>query len=326
MRSNNCLISLSISRFAASVVSPSSSSTPKPLELPITLSGTATIKQAFYRGLVIDGLQARYRLEDNLLQIEDLTGQVAGGSFAKTASIDLGRPGFAYQAQIRTRGIQADPLLSAFAPKAAGTVFGLLNLDLDLAGQGTELTVLRKQLSGQGELLLQEGRLTGSNLVKGLSDFLDLPELSIMGFDQANSRFSINQGRLDLTSTLISQDLRMAPRGDVGLDGTLDLALDLRLSPDLTKKLDSNGRFAQLLVDADGWGQVPLKIKGSLTRPSFALDSSVIKGALKKKAEQKLQETLQEKLFGKDVPAEEDDPQDKEKKLLEGVIKGLFGQ
>ena len=118
----------------------------------------------------------------------------------------------------------------------------------------------------------------------------------------------------------------MAPRGDVGLDGTLDLALDLRLSPDLTRKLDSNGRFAQLLVDADGWGQLPLKIKGSLDRPSFALDSSVIKGALKKKAEQKLQETLQEKLFGKDGPAEEDDPQEKEKKLLEGVIKGLFGQ
>jgi AsmA protein len=303
---------------------------PKSLDLPITLTGTATIKQALYRGLTIDGLQARYRLENNVFQLEELTGQVAGGSFRNTASIDLGRPGFAYRAQLSTRGIQADPLLTAFAPKTAGTVFGLLNLDLDLSGQGTELKVLRKQLSGQGELLLQEGRLTGSNLVKGLSDFLGLPELSVMGFDQANGRFAINQGRLDLTSTLISQDLRLAPQGDVGLDGTLDLALDLRLSPDLTEKLDSSGRVAQLLVDADGWGQIPLKIKGSLARPSFALDSSVIKSALKKKAEQKLQETLQEKLFGKEVPAEQGDSQEKEKekekKLLEGVIKGLFGQ
>jgi AsmA protein len=304
----------------------------KQLNLPITLSGTAEIKQALYRGLAIDGLQARYRLENNLFQLEGLTGQVAGGSFKKTASIDLGRPGFAYRVQLNTRGIQADPLLTAFAPKAAGTVFGLLNLDLDLAGQGTELKVLRKQLSGQGELLLQEGRLTGSNLVKGLSDFLGLPELSVMGFDQANGSFAINQGRVDLTSTVVSQDLRLAPRGDVGLDGTLNLALDLRLSPDLTAKLDGSGRFTQLLVDADGWGQVPLKIKGSLTRPSFALDSSVIKGALKKKAEQKLQETLQKKLFGKEGPVEEGDPQEKEKekenekKLLEGVIKGLFGQ
>jgi AsmA protein len=299
---------------------------PKPLDLPITLSGTATIKQALYRGLVIDGLQARYRLEKNILQIEELTGQVAGGTFRETARIDLGHPGFAYRAQLSTRGVQADPLLSAFAPKTAGTVFGLLNLDLDLAGQGTELTVLRKHLSGKGELLLQEGRLAGSNLVKGLSDFLGLPELSVMGFDQAKGRFAINQGRLDLTSTLISQDLHLAPQGDVGLDGTLNLGLDLRLSPELTEKLDSSGRFAQFLVDADGWGQVPLKIKGSLARPSFALDSAVIKGALKKKAEQKLQEALQEKLFGKEVPAEQEDPLDKEKKLLEGVIKGFFGQ
>ncbi len=185
---------------------------------------------------------------------------------------------------------------------------------------------MRKHLSGKGELLLQEGRLAGSNLVKGLSDFLGLPELSVMGFDQAKGRFAINQGRLDLTSTLISQDLHLAPQGDVGLDGTLNLGLDLRLSPELTEKLDSSGRFAQFLVDADGWGQVPLKIKGSLARPSFALDSAVIKGALKKKAEQKLQEALQEKLFGKEVPAEQEDPRDKEKKLLEGVIKGFFGQ
>lgn len=305
-------------------VSPSTQ--PDPLDLPVTLSGSVAIKQAFYQGLVIDGLQARYRLENNQLQIEDLVGQVAGGSFKNNSLIDLGRPGFAYRTQLSTLGVQADPLLSAFVPKAAGSVFGLLNLDLELAGQGTDFEVLKKQLTGQGTLLLREGRVTGSNLVKGLSNFLGLPELSVMGFDQANGNFAINKGRFDLNSTLVSQDLRLAPRGDVGLDGTLNLGLDLRLSPDLTEKLDGSGRFSQLLVDADGWGQVPLKIKGSVARPSFALDSAFIKGALKEKAGKKLQETLEEKLFRKEVPADQDDSQDKEKKLLEGVIKGLFGQ
>ncbi|OEU74327.1 MAG: hypothetical protein BA874_02420 [Desulfuromonadales bacterium C00003068] len=304
----------------------SSSTQQGPLDLPITLSGTATIKQAFYRGLTIDGLQARYRLENNRLHVEDLGGQVAGGSFKNQSLIDLGQPGFTYRAQLTTLGVQADPLLSAFVPKAAGSVFGLLNLDLDLAGQGTDLKVIRQQLSGQGELQLREGRLTGTNLVKGLSNFLGLPELSVMGFDQANGRFAITKGRFDLTSTLISQDLHLAPQGDVGLDGTLNLSLDLRLSPDLTEKLDSSGRFAQLLVDADGWGQVPLQIKGSVVRPSFTLDSAFIKDALKEKARQKLQETLEDKFFDNEVPAEQEDPQEKEKKLLEGVIKGLFGQ
>lgn len=303
-----------------------SSDQPVPLDLPITLSGTVAIKQAFYRGLAIDGLQARYRLENNLLQVEELLGQVAGGSFKNKSSIDLGHPGFAYRAQLSTLGVQANPLLSTFLPKATGSVSGLLNLDLDLAGQGTDLDIVRKQLTGQGELVLREGRLAGTNLVKGLSEFLGLPELSVMGFDQANGRFAIKKGRFDLTSTLVSQDLRLAPRGDVGLDGSINLALDLRLSPDLTEKLDTSGRFAQLLVDTDGWGQVPLKIKGSLARPSFALDSAVIKGALKNKAQQKLQETLEKKIFRKEESADEVDPREKEKKLLEGVIKGLFGQ
>lgn len=299
---------------------------PEPLDLPLILSGTATIKQAFYRGLPIDGLQTRYRFQNNQLQIQDLVGQVAGGSFKNNSLIDLGRPGFAYRTQLSTLGVQADPLLRVFVPKAAGSVYGLMNLDLDLKGQGTDFEVVRNQLSGQGSLLLREGRVTGTNLLKELSNFLGLPELSVMGFDQANGRFAINKGRFDLTSSLVSQDLRLAPRGDVGLDGTLNLALDLRLSPDLTEKLDGSGRFAQLLVDADGWGQVPLRVKGSVARPKFALDTAFIKGALKAKAEKKLQETLEEKLFRKEVPADQEDSREKEKKLLEGVIKGLFGQ
>lgn len=334
VRSDHVIIDQLLPKESSSSDEPSIGSTgeaspttqPGPLDLPVTLSGTVKIKQAFYQGLPIEGLQASYRLENNLLKVEDLVGQVAGGSFKNESSIDLGRPGFAYRAQLSTLGVQTDPLLSTFLPKAAGSVFGLLNLDLDLAGQGTDLKVVRKQLTGKGTLLLREGRVTGTSLGKGLASFLGLPELSVMGFDQANGRFAINKGRVDLTSTLISQDLRLAPQGNVGLDGTLNLGLDLRLSPDLTEKLDGSGRFAQLLVDADGWGQVPLKVKGSVARPSFTLDTAFIKGALKEKAGEKLQKTLEEKIFGKEPPGEQEDSREEEKKLLEGVIKGLFGQ
>lgn len=304
---------------------PSAPQQEKPLDLPITLSGTASIKQVLYRGLNIDDFQARYSLKNNVFRLQEMTGQVAGGSFKNTLTLDLGRPGYAYQTQLVTQGVQADPLVTAFVPKAAGTVFGLLNLDLDLQGAGTEWQSLRRKLTGKGELALQEGRLTGSNLVKELSNFLGLSELSVMGFDRASGRFAINNGRVDLTSSMTSQDVRLAPEGDVGLDGTLDLGLDLRLSPDLTKKLDGSGRFSQLLVDADGWGQVPLKIKGSVVQPSFALDAAMLKDALKEKAGQKLQETLEKKLFKKEPAAGEEDPEQREKKLLEGVFKGIFG-
>ncbi len=314
---------------ATSKDSPAAAPSPqqeKPLDLPITLSGRASIKQVLYRGLNIDDFQARYSLKNNVFQLQEMTGQVAGGSFTNTLTVDLGRPGYTYQAQLVTQGVQTDPLVTAFVPKAAGTLFGLLNLDLDLQGAGTEWKSVRRKLTGKGELALQEGRLTGSNLVKELADFLGLSELSVMGFDRASGRFAINNGRVDLTSTMTSQDVRLAPEGDVGLDGTLDLGLDLRLSPDLTKKLDGSGRFSQLLVDADGWGQVPLKIRGSVVQPSFALDSAMLKDALKEKAGQKLQETLEKKLFKNDPTTDEEDPDQKEKKLLEGVFKGIFGQ
>ncbi len=298
----------------------------KALDLPITLSGALRINRVIHRGLSFDEITARYLLKNNLLQLQEITGKVAGGSFLGHASIDLGRPGYVYRGQLNTRGVQADPLVSAFAPKASGTVFGLLNLDLDLAGQGTDFAVIRNHLTGKGEILLQEGRLARNDLVRGLASYLGLPELSVMGFDQALGRFAVDRGRIDLTSSFVSQDLRLAPRGDIGLDGSLNLDLDLRLAPELTQKLDRSGRFAQLFVDSEGWAQVPLKIKGSMFRPNYALDSTAVTEALRQRATQTLQQTLERELLKREADAEEEDRERREKKLLDGVIRGLFGQ
>ena len=298
----------------------------KPMDLPLILSGAVRINRVVHRGLSIDEVTARYLLRNNLLQLQEVTGKVAGGSFTTNASIDLGKPGYVYRGQLTTRGVQADPLVSAFAPKARGTVFGILNLDLDLAGQGTDIAVIRDHLTGKGEALLQEGRLAQNDLVRGLASYLGLPELSVMGFDRALGRFAVDQGRVDLTSTFVSQDLRMAPQGDIGLDGSLNLNLDLRLSPELTQKLDRSGRFAQLFVDSEGWGQVPLKIKGTMIRPNYALDSAAVVEALRQRASQTLQQTLEKEFLKRDPAAEEEDKERKEKRLLDGVIRGLFGQ
>lgn len=313
-----------------------------PYNFPITALGSLHVGQAVWRNTLIENLTARYQLKNNIFTLEQLTGKTAGGTFSETARIDLTKPGLAYKTHIQTSAIQADPLLSAFAPKMAGTVFGLLNLSVDMQGQGTGLEDLKRSLSGSGDLKIANGKLTGAGLVKGLADFLDLEELRVLRFSQVGGQLVVKDGRVQLDGTLAGDQIRLAPAGTVGLDGTLDVGLPVRLAPALTERLDRNNKFSRFLTDSQGWGELPLKVTGSVKAPRFALDTKSLGGSIQRGVQQQLQKTLQEKIFkpkkNDQTPAKEESQADittddagtdkkaTEEKLLEGVMKGLFGK
>jgi AsmA protein len=302
-----------------------------PINLPLKLTGTAAIGETLYKGMTIEQFIARYRLENNVLIVEEMAGKVAGGIFRNIARVDLGRKGLDYEAKITTQGVQADSLVTAFLPKAADTVFGGLNFEIALKGQGTRPEAVRRNLTATGDMLLKDGKLTGTGLASGLAGFLNLEELRELTFEQAKGRFVVKNGKVDLTSTLAGRNVRLAPEGTIGLDGALDLSLGLGLSPELTAKLGRSGKFTSLLTDAEGWGRLPLKVDGTALKPQFAVDSRALKGMVEEKAKGKLQQLLQEKLQDKkkqeesteQAPAEE--TQEAPEKILEGVFKGLFG-
>jgi len=169
--------------------------------------------------------------------------------------------------------------------------------------------------------------LTGAGLVKELADFVNLAELRTLSFRQAKGTFTVTNGKVSLNSDFAGSDVRFAPQGTVGLDGGLDIALDLRLSPALTGKLDRRGNVAQFFTDAEGWGQLPLKAKGTIGAPRFALDSSAVKGKVKEKAREEIEKKLQEKVFDKLAPKEgEEDSREPAKQMLEEGLKKLLGR
>jgi AsmA protein len=298
------------------------------LALPFRAKGEVRIRQALYKGLVIDALALDWRLEKNVLTVEKLTGNLAGGTFTQNARVDLGKKGLVYTTALELKGVQADPLVTALAPNSAGTLFGNLDLAARFDGRGTLAETVKKNLSGKGRFQLAEARLTGAGIARGLADYLQLEELRDVRFAKAEGDFTIDQGRVQVAADFAGSKLRLSPRGSAGLDGTLDLVLDTRLSPELTGKLDSHGKVSGYFKDAQGWGQVPLKLSGTVSAPRFTLDASAVKGQVKEKAREQLQKTLEKKLFKKGTPAEPGTPesQDPAKKALDDALKGLFGR
>jgi len=294
-----------------------------PFDLPLTVDGGMDIGRTLYRGLTIEDFKMRYRLVDNQLKVETLTGKVAGGTFNKTATVDLAKKGLVYHANLNLAGVKADPLVKAFAPKAADTVFGTLSLDAKFDGRGTLPETFRKNLSGNGKLLLVDGRLTGSSLVQGLADFIKLDELRDLRFDQVTGNFTIKNGQISINSDFNGKDVRMAPSGTIGLDEKLNLQLNTWLSPQLTGRLDKKGDVAKFFTDSEGWGELPLKLSGTLSKPQFAFDSS----AVGKKVRTELKRALEEKVFKKPATTDgNDQTNEPAKQLLENSLKKFFGK
>lgn len=298
-----------------------------PFDLPVKADGEVRIAQTVYQGLSINDFLMRYRLAGNILTIDTMTGKVAGGTFSKTATVDLGKKGLVYNAKLNLSSVQADPIIKAFAPKAAGTVFGGLSLDADFDGKGTLPDAIRKSMSGKGAIMVADGRLTGSSLVQGLSEFIHLDELRDLQFSKAKGSYTIQNGKIQMNSDFAGNDVSMTPRGTIGLDGTLDIDLGTRLAPKLTAKLDRKGEVAQFFTDQEGWSELPLKIAGTLSKPKFSVDSTAVKSKVKDKVKDELQKKLEEKVFDKlDSKGVGDQSTEPAKKIIDDALKGLFGK
>lgn len=294
-----------------------------PLDLPLRGDFTMQIGSLLLRGLPCESFDAHARLEKNVLTVDRLDAKVAQGTFSDTARIDLGRKGYVYSTHLVARGIQLEPVLAALRPAAAKTLAGALTLDAKLAGQGTLPETFKRHLNGGGELRIDQGRVDGGPLVQGLAAVLGLEELRRLSFEQWSGNFRIEQGKVRFDSRFSGRQVRLAPQGSVGLDGSLDVTLDARLAPELTARLDKQGGVSRYLADAQGWGQVPLKVSGSLERPRFEIDAR----AAAQKAGRALEKKLEQKLLKKLAPGSGTDKtsDDSGKQLLEQTIRGLLG-
>ena len=305
-----------------------------PFDIPLHARGTITVAEAVWKGLAIKNFLAQYELKDNILNLARMDGQVAGGSFSNSARVDLGKKGLEYSVNLGLKTIQADPILTALMPKAAGNLLGAMDLTFALDGRGTEWQSLSRHLSGHGDMQVADGRLISPGLVNGLSSFLQLPELDDIKFDNFNGQFKVVDGQIKLNSQLISNTLKLFPKGDIGLDGSLNLGLDTRLSPELSARLDKKGGVTSFLADKDGWTQMPLLVKGSFNSPRFGLDPEGVKKQASKAVTSELGRQIN-KLFNRSEPASQQTEQqqteevapeeDPARKMLQDSLQKLFG-
>jgi len=287
---------------------------PGPFDIPLSAKGQVAIESLAYNGLSLNHLRLDWSLAKNIFKVERLQSALADGTLQGTARVDLARKGLQYMSDIKLEKVQASPLVGAFYPDYRDAVHGGLDLTLKASGKGTQGEALKRNLSGDGQFLVTEGKLEGAPLLEGLAAFLGSEDLKVLSFKETGGSFTIKDGALLFDTRVDGSQVRMAPKGQVTLEGGLDVRLETRLNPELTRKIAGKNDFASALTDEQGWGVFPLRVKGSMNKPRFTLDSK----AASKQATQKAVEELSKKIF-------KSDEEKAGEKVLKDALKGLFG-
>lgn len=291
-----------------------------PFDIPVDMTGQILVKKLIYKQLNLDNVTADMSLKNNHLKITKLRSGIAGGEFIASTDVNLAVKGLSYKGQMSLQQSKLVDLVSGLYPQAEQSVTGLLQWKNNFSGRGTIPDNLLKTLQVKGDFQINKGKITGSPLLEQLAGFLGSPDLKVLSFSGLKSQYDLRDGLARFSGDLDSSKAKMKPEGTVGVDGSLDMSLDARLAPEVMKNLGAKGNLQQALTDENGWGMLPLKIKGTLTSPKFGLDSK----ALQKQAVGKVKQEVTKKLLKKIAPTA-DGKDDPTKQLLEGTLKKLFG-
>jgi uncharacterized protein involved in outer membrane biogenesis len=257
-------------------------------------NGELKIDDVKYQGLAMTDFYTKYTLKNNKFEIIKMTASAGKGKFNVNSIVDLSKPGYTYSLTVSIDSLHTDEVVNSFFPKAKDSVFGLLSANLKLNGAGTKPEMVKNNLVADGDFNIKDGKITNAKITDNLSRFLNIDELKTINLRQARGTIKIRDRHARLDSVFSSDDIDMNPSGDIGLDETLDLAFDLKLSPRLTKKtMDKN--ITKYINNEEGWSVVPLKVSGSLSDPSYNVD---VAKAGKKVIEKEIEKFL-DKLFKK---------------------------
>lgn len=271
--------------FAAAPASPKAQETagggdvrkePEPMNLKFKANVSLDIDKTRYKGISITNFMSRYELKDNIFNISFLKGKTLSGAFALKGAVNLASKGTRYNMNADLSGVRIEEIINAFAPKARGKLFGTLSGKAAITGAGTLPVNVKRNLKGNGKFTIHNGVLKNSELVAGLLTILGLRDLKEIPIDKANSQFTISNGIVNLTTLLSSKDIMINETGTVGMDEKLDLGILVKVSDRLAPKVVSQSSIANFLSGEKGWTSVPLRVKGTISKPSYGIDTQAV--------------------------------------------------
>ncbi len=198
-----------------------------------------------------------------------------GGRLDGAATIgDLHRERALCSFTLIARDMPARALLDAVAPVATPYVEG--DADLEMAGRlqlGTPEEI-RDSLVLAGDVVLSDGVVHAESWLEDISPYLGArQDLKDIRYRHLVHKLRVDEGRLHLDDLMVDgHDTDWRGGGWLGLDGGIDMRLDVKLPEGFTPDLGDLALLAEVLRGDDGRIALGMTLRGRAASPTVALD------------------------------------------------------
>jgi len=154
---------------------------------------------------------------------------------------------------------------------------------------------VQETLKGDADLKLGKGVIKGSPIFEKISSLTDIKALKEPVLEEGSFRFDFKEEKVFLDGFIRSALFRLSPKGYMGFDQKMDIPVELKVAPELSKSLSKELAKTKFMTDEQGWTVIPLKVKGTAEKPDVTLDT----GKLVKQVVPELTREIEKKLFQK---------------------------
>jgi uncharacterized protein involved in outer membrane biogenesis len=207
---------------------------PEAMKLPLhNFTFEATIRRLYLHEVEVADWQTTTKIDGGHVVLNPFKLTLNGAPVNTTLDMDLGVPGWKYDWTLSAQAIPLAPLVNSFQPDRKGLLSGTLTAQAKLAGAGITGAGLKKNLTGQFDLVSTnlnlsvdniQGKTFYTRLLKTLvSTIAVIPELAKNPASTATSLFSGLTGLGGSTTNSsggLTADLKKSPISSIVLHGT----------------------------------------------------------------------------------------------------------
>jgi AsmA protein len=264
-------------------------------------------------------LAAEVKAQDILLKT--LSFNLFDGQLQGQGKMTAGSDAPPFNGSVAIQEVQLGAALDALAATPM-SVSGSAKADFAMQGRGFSMPDLTKALEGTGHLVVKDGKIEGVNFLQEAIAILKVAGISLENpkatvFSTAETDLAIKHGVVNIQRLLLdSHDFQTTGNGTLGFDQSLNLALNLNLSADLSQKIAGSSPVARLAV-RDGRLSLPLLITGTVQAPVYGLDLRSMSGKAQEQVQKKVEEAVGGLLKGTTKP---EDLKQQGKDLLKDLL------
>jgi hypothetical protein len=242
--------------------------------------GEARVPEAVLAGLIVAReLASDFTLEDGLLQLAGISGEIAGGQLSGRGEVATRTDGSPYEWDLKLDGFRLSEL--RLPSSFGGTrLEGTLNATFAVQGRNAP----QRQLRGKARVDLTGARMIPSEYLRGIGQALGIRELQNLEFKESYAELRLEDDFIHVAPLWLRADeFAVEMSGPVTRAGGLDLQARLILSPASAARIAAvTGRdFPEAgIAGMPGFRAVAFRVTGTLEKPQSDLAARVLGGGI----------------------------------------------